>query len=208
MQSINVYDVEAKAIQKLAEENDTTTAEIVEMLMSYVNEMKEDYNLVTNSRVDAIAKFSQRREDEKVAKEQEVQRQRAEYIRKIQSLKPRIDELLDVGNACLKHDIPLTGSAWGGHEGYDTHQFFTNCWSHLVGFVKNRDNTITHLGIYAGGACGVYDFITDGIEVYDRHEQTREKAIPSIYHLKHFVEKFDEFESELYKYVDKVCKSK
>lgn len=208
MQSINVYDVEAKAIQKLAEENDTTTAEIVEMLMSYVNEMKEDYNLVTNSRVDAIAKFSQKREDEKAAKERELQRQRAEYIRKIQYLKPRIDELLDVGNACLKHNIPLTGSAWGGHEGYDTHQFFTNCWSHLVGFVENRDNTITHLGIYAGGACGVYDFITDGIEVYDQHESTREKAIPSIRHLKRFVEEFDEFESELYKYVDKVCQSK
>lgn len=157
-----------------------------------------------NNRINAIANFAQKREEEKVAKERALQQQIEEHIRQVRELKPRIDELIAVGNACLKHNIPLTGSAWGGHEGYDTHQFFTNCWSHLVGFVKNNDNTITHLGIYAGGACGLYDFLTDGFEVYDQHEQSHERVTPNICHLKEFLEDFDTFESELYKYVDKV----
>ena len=169
-------------------------------------EYQEDLNM--NNRVNAIAAFAQRREDEAVAKEKALQQQVESYIKQIRELKPRIDELLTVGNACLKHNIPLTGQAWGGHEGYDTHQFFTNCWSHLVGFVHNKDNSITHLGIFAGGACGSYDFYTDGFEVYDRCGKTGEIVTPNVWHLKRFVAEFDKFENELYKYVDKVCKSK
>jgi hypothetical protein len=208
MKSILVYDIEEDALEKIANVNDTTIAEVIEMLMGYADEMKKDNGLISNNRVNSIAEFAQRRESEKIAKEKALQQQIEDYISQIRKLKPRIDELITVGNACLQHGIELTGHAWGGHEGYDTHQFFTNCWSHLVGFIHNKDNTITHLGIYAGGACGKYDFFTDGVEVYDRHEETCQKVTPAIYHLKRFVEKFDEFEREFYAYVDKVCQSK
>lgn len=45
MTSITVYDIEAKELERIADTNDTTVAEVVEMLMDYVNEMKKDYNL-------------------------------------------------------------------------------------------------------------------------------------------------------------------
>lgn len=45
MKNIMVYDIEAEELGKIADTNDTTVAEVVEMLMDYVEEMKRDYNL-------------------------------------------------------------------------------------------------------------------------------------------------------------------
>jgi hypothetical protein len=46
MQNILVYDIEAEELEKIADANDTTVAEIVEMLMEYAEEMKKNNNLV------------------------------------------------------------------------------------------------------------------------------------------------------------------
>ena len=46
MTSIRIYDVEADKIENIAYDNDLTVADIVEMLMDYVDEMKEDNGLV------------------------------------------------------------------------------------------------------------------------------------------------------------------
>ena len=45
MQNITVYDIEAKELERIADENDTTIAEVVEMLMDYAEEMKKDHGL-------------------------------------------------------------------------------------------------------------------------------------------------------------------
>ena len=42
MKNIVVYDFEADELEKIADANDTTVAEVVEMLMQYADEMKED----------------------------------------------------------------------------------------------------------------------------------------------------------------------
>jgi len=151
------------------------------------------------NRIDNISKYAKKREEDQIAKENASLERIEQYKQRIRELKPRIDELLKVGNACLEYGIPLTGKAWGGHEGYDTHQFFTNSWSHLVGFVaefKNgKQNLLTKVGKAGGGACN-FNLITDGetINVSGNVE----------YVLKAFVDDFDEFETEFYKYVDKV----
>ena len=46
MQKILVYDIEAEELEKIADANDTTVAEIVEMLMEYAEEMRKNNNLV------------------------------------------------------------------------------------------------------------------------------------------------------------------
>lgn len=159
-----------------------------------------------NNRINAIAEFAQRREADKVSKEMELARKHEECKVKIRALKPRIDELLEVGNACLENNISLEGKEWGGHEGYDTHQFITNSWSHLLGFVAEYDQIarkrkpFKSVGIYGGGACD-YNLITDGITIKLDGNST-------LHVLKRFVDEFDKFESEFYAYVDKVCKSK
>ena len=45
MTKITVYDIEAEELEKIADVNDTTVAEVVEMLMEYAEEMKKNNNL-------------------------------------------------------------------------------------------------------------------------------------------------------------------
>lgn len=42
MTNITVYDTEAKAIERICEDNDVTEAELIEMLMDYIDEVKAD----------------------------------------------------------------------------------------------------------------------------------------------------------------------
>ena len=49
MQKITVYDIEAEQLEKIADDNDTNVAEIVEMLFEYVEDMKRDNNLKQNN---------------------------------------------------------------------------------------------------------------------------------------------------------------
>ena len=157
--------------------------------------MTEESNVSTMNRINNIKKFAQKKEEEKINNEMKIEKQIEEYKRNIRLLKPRIDELINVGNACRKYGIKLTGNTWGGHEGYDTHQFMTNSWSHLLGFVHNGNNDFNCLGIFGGGACN-YNLKTDGnfIEVEGN----------VLYILKRFINEFNEFETEFYNYVDKV----
>lgn len=46
MTKILVYDVDAEALDKIADANDTTVAEVVEMLMEYAEEMKKNNDLI------------------------------------------------------------------------------------------------------------------------------------------------------------------
>ena len=46
MTKIEVYDIEAEQLHKIADANDTTVAEIVELLMDYAEDMKRDNGLV------------------------------------------------------------------------------------------------------------------------------------------------------------------
>jgi hypothetical protein len=156
---------------------------------------------VTMNRIDNITKFAQKKAEEKIAKENETMQRIEAYKEQVRALKPRIDELLIVGNACLEHGIELDGRAWGGHEGYDTHQFFSNSWSHLTGFVREYDQTtrkispLTKVGKLGGGACD-WNLTTDGVNI--------NVSGGVEYVLKYFLDEFDEFETEFYKYVDKV----
>lgn len=148
------------------------------------------------SRIDNIAKFAQKREEETILKENLSLSRIETYKEKIKELKPRIDELLEVGNACLEHKIPLTGSGYGCREGYDTHQFISNGWSHLVGFINDGNNkSFTKVGKIGGGACN-WNLTTDGITINVDGEVERV--------LKLFLDGFDTFETEFYAYVDKV----
>ena len=45
MTNITVYDIEATELEKIADANDTTVAEVVEMLMEYAWKMRIDNGL-------------------------------------------------------------------------------------------------------------------------------------------------------------------
>ena len=101
--------------------------------------------------------------------------------------------------------IPLKGTGFGCKEGYDTHQFITNGWSHLLGFVDKsiapQKLPFMYLGIQGGGFY-TYNLKTDGRTVYVSGSDGRDK----IHVLNRFVKEFDRFEKEFYAYVDSVTK--
>lgn len=45
MTSITIYDIEAEELEKIADANDTNVAEIINMLMEHIDEVKRDYGL-------------------------------------------------------------------------------------------------------------------------------------------------------------------
>lgn len=160
-------------------------------------ELIESEGDLSMSRVENIKKFVERKEKRKKDKQALALLKIEEYKKKIIALKPRIDELLAVGNACKENGIPLAGSSWGGHEGYDTHQFISNGWSHVTGFILEgkKDMPFTKVGKTGGGACG-WNLQTDG--------ETIAVSGDVEFVMKKFLEQFDEFETEFYKYVDEV----
>ena len=124
-------------------------------------------------------------------------------IYNIKALKPRIDDLIKLANYAKAKGINFNNKGWGCHEGYDTGMFYTNSWSHLVGFVNN--DYIMYLGINAGGACGSISFRTNGEEVFG-YNDNKEIVKPLLGHMERFLNTFDTFESEFYAYIEKRCK--
>lgn len=169
-----------------------------------------DKNQLSESerRLEAVNSYKKNKELLENEAEKQKQEKADDLISQIKSLEPRINELIAVGNACLQNNIPLTGQAFGAVESYKTNQFFTNSWSHLVGFVGNPHRHpcyIEFLGINAGGACGSYDFRTDGNRVFSVHEHKPCDIIaPSIGHMERFLNCFEEFETSFFSYVDQV----
>ena len=45
MTKVLVYDIEAEDLEKIADTNDISVADVVEMLMAYAEEMKKDNDL-------------------------------------------------------------------------------------------------------------------------------------------------------------------
>lgn len=182
--------------------------------MDKLNEEVKQFNsskenpVQSNSRLNALQGYKENEIILKNAAEVELKNKTESLISQIKELEPRISELICVGNACLENNIPLTGEAFGCRQDYDTHQFFTNSWSHLVGFVGNphdKSCQIEFLGINGGGACGKYDFRTDGETVFSVNERNPFDVItPPIGVMQKFVKDFDTFESAFFSYVDQV----
>lgn len=141
----------------------------------------------------------------KQAEIDDINRRRIAAENTIRGLKPRIDNLIRLANYAKQNGIKFNKSGIGGHEGYDTGMFYTNGWSHLVGFVGNED-VISTMGINAGGFCGKIDFRTNGNDIYGLVEGSHEIVEPLIGHMERFVNTFDTFESEFCKYIEKCCK--
>lgn len=45
MERISVYDTDAKIIEKICDDNDMTECELIELLLEYVEQMKNDNGL-------------------------------------------------------------------------------------------------------------------------------------------------------------------
>lgn len=169
------------------------------------------------SRIDDIKRYAMARDEKIKADEIRKLQEKGEYIEKIKALGPRIKELIDVANACLDNGIEINGQG-RGHSQYsnewENKTFCTNCITHKIGFVwQCKDgifiNRIEEMGINGGGACGEHYLRTNGDYVVSRSgygDKARYRELNE-HQLKQFVNRFDEFESAFYKYIDSLLPS-
>lgn len=204
-----VYEIEANSKEEAIVIGDQYWSERV------VSVEVEEVKGASRSRLDKINAYRGNEEFLKNTAEQKIQDETEVLVAKIRALKPRIDELIEVGNACLANGIELDAyhhNRWFNRSDdcYERGTFVTNSISHRVGFVINSgkyDVKPLELGINNGGACGCYDFRTDGARVYFVHEKNKldtKDASYKLSDLRAFLNKFDDFESAFYDYVDKV----
>ena len=163
---------------------------------------------VINSRMAGILAFQKNSQMLQRAAEDEKQRKADNLIAQIRALKPRIDELLATGMACVKNGIQISSYdkyLYRDLDSYEKGTFVTNGISHHLGFVQDRGvYNFSVLGIDNGGACGDYDFRTDGYKAYSVHERNNtDIKEPRIIDMEHFLREFDKFESSFYSYVDR-----
>lgn len=162
------------------------------------------------SRIDNIKKYKEQQEINAENKAIQEQQTRETYIAQIRGLKPRIAELIETANACFENDLRIgwEGNAKTLYGKWDVCGFTADSTYHRVGFIVTRSNdkkTTANIGILAGGACGSWNFATNGEEVVAYDSKSFKE--PLISHLKQFIEDFDDFEKYFYAYVDKITGS-
>ncbi len=145
------------------------------------------------------------KKDEEKKKMQENKRiqQSIESVNKIKSLQDRIEALLIVINKCIELKVEIPDKYKTTYYGYgnNTVTFCADGFYHKVGFM-GKINPVKYIGFYNGGACGPWDFYTNGIETFNKHERTQEIREASLQDMKYFLNEFDIFEHAFYNWID------
>lgn len=158
--------------------------------------------------IEGKAAADRKAEEDKQAAEE---RRTADALAKVKALTPRIQALIALGNKCIEQGVEFPASSetvkFGYGHGYNSYSFLADGFYHHLGFMdvnRNRkQSTIKYLGFDEGGACGSWDFYTNGEETFLRHEKDKDlKKEPKYPFIEDFLKEFDSFESAFYKWID------
>ena len=157
-----------------------------------------DINNILGKIEDYKKQTAERAEQQRIAAEHH----RQGLLDRIRAMKPNIDNLVKVAKAAQEAGIPLKVGYMANHT-YENGDFFTDAMTHKVGFVQASitSKEIIGVGFETGGYCGVYDFFTDGVAIYDKNRGNGHDREASTEHLEKFIEKFPEFERAFYDYI-------
>lgn len=148
---------------------------------------------------DAEAKNTAKNEEEK---------EKARLMQEISNLKPRIADLIKIGQKCqdLGIDFPIKNEM--SRFGYDS-RFEADGINHDLGFIT-KEFKIRYLGIKNGGFNGPWDFYTDGVEsfsVSNKNYSNGAVETPQIPDMKQFLKQFGVFESAFYQWIESLNKA-
>ena len=157
-----------------------------------------DINNILNKIENYKTATAERAEQERITAEHH----RQSLLDQMRVMKPDIDNLIKVAKAAQEAGIPLKVGYMANHT-YENGDFFTDAMTHKVGFVQASitSKEIIGVGFEAGGYCGVYDFFTDGVAIYDKKRGNGHDREASTEHLEKFIKKFPEFERAFYDYI-------
>ena len=139
--------------------------------------------------------------------------QREQLDTDIQKMRERIENVIAVGNALKKngfiHDPGRKDKRLEKY-GYPG-EIVAEGINHHVGliapfYVKRKTEDYEYIGIIMGGACGKYNFYTNGTDILSTHEDTGRYQEPPITHLKQFVDEFPKYETALYAWIEDTMK--
>lgn len=172
-----------------------------------------------------IERIHAKAENDKKAATEKLAADQWEYERlacEIEGLYSRINDVLDVVNACLGAGLKLPDDDYTAKRyGYrGRHGFYADGVGHNVGFDCKHENgyavpyggsEIGRIKIENGGYNGPYNFYADGFDFYWKHEDSkRESGIcrhPESwkYDMEKFVKEFPVFEKAFYSWVDSLA---
>lgn len=158
-----------------------------------------DINNILNKIENYKTATAERAEQERIAAEHH----RQSLLDRIRVMKPDIDNLVKVAKAAQEAGIPLKVGYMVDHT-YENGDFFTDAMTHKVGFVQASitSKEIIGVGFETGGCCGIYDFFTDGVAIYDKNRSNGHDREASTEHLEKFIKEFPEFERAFYDYIE------
>ena len=117
-----------------------------------------------------------------------------EQVKRLKDIQPKVQNILDAYN--YAKEIGLTDllknktiePSW---------DFIANGFYHRVGIMRKSD----FMGIYAGGACGPWDFYVNGDNFYEEHEDEHTFRRPSTRIIKNFCDDFDKYGTACYDFI-------
>lgn len=135
-------------------------------------------------------------------KEEKNKNEHNEIKEKIRQLAPRINNLLELVNTCLKNNIrPYKKDP----KNWDRNIFSADGIYHHIGFINLRYKdvtTINCIGIINGGACGNTDLQVDkygnAVGIYNKNYRVE----PKLEDMEKFLKEFDYLEKEFLAYID------
>ena len=162
--------------------------------------------MTTSERINKIAERREMLDAQQRAMESGKAMTIANLEKGIKSLAPRIKELIAVGEALLRNNIPFgkVSGFWNDEE------FITNGITHQLGFYfkYNKNNSpLLGIGIKGGGCCG-HDLAVNANGEFviniDPYEKVYEYNGYNDYCHKYeqFIEEFHGFENRVYQYVE------
>lgn len=171
-----------------------------------------------------MAKIQTKAANDKKAEEEKRNAAKREYERlaaEIAGLYDRVNDILDVVNACIANGVTVPfHKEYGGNERYGENAksgFFADGIIHNVGFDRRQccgeSKKILRLSIENGGANGPYNFFVDGEDFYWRHEDREVRRREEIcrepkswkYDMEKFIKEFPLFEAAFYSWVDSLA---
>jgi len=171
---------------------------------------KYEKPLTVEDRLAVIERKANKDREAAEAKKRALENKANEALCEIMALTPRIATLITIANKCIEAGIDFPSSSdtakFGYGKGYHSYNFLADGINHHVGFMRRyTDDKIEYLGIKEGGCCGVWDFYTNGIRSFLKHEKLASEKKAEYSHMKAFIEEFPLFEAAFYRWIDSLA---
>ena len=159
-------------------------------------------------KLDAIRAKRKALDAEAARQAADLEQEKKRTILALAALAPRVRDIMKIGLAIYKADLPLGEKTPFPDESYE---LVSNCWSHRIGFILGRMRNPVAIGQMGGGACGMHFAIDEEGRVNPRFETQMgygfvgEESKDFLPKAKSFLAGFDAFEKKVSSYVDSLA---